>query len=275
MAGSQRRDDRPNAMNRDASGFRLRGEQVTRLETFVDAAVAFSLTLLVIFTNDLPNTAAELREALKKVPTFVACFAVLMMFWSAHNRWSRRFGLEDAHSTVLSLGFVLVVMVYVYPLRMVISSFLSLLSGGWLPNELGFGPHSMMRDLQTAFIVYSLGFGLLAWVLWRLNVHALRHADALRLAQRWSKYMAVTFAVGAVTGGVIVIAGASCAKAAGVDRTRNAAIALVAGRERAIFFIIVKDKRTALEKRCAEGWISTTSRGGRTARRRIRRDWSC
>ena len=181
MAGSQRRDDRPNAMNRDASGFRLRGEQVTRLETFVDAAVAFSLTLLVIFTNDLPTTAAELREALKKVPTFVACFAVLMMFWAAHNRWSRRFGLEDARSTVLSLGFVLVVMVYVYPLRMVISSFLSLLSGGWLPNELGFGPHSMMRDLQTAFIVYSLGFGLLSWLLWRLTAHALRNADALRL----------------------------------------------------------------------------------------------
>jgi cytochrome bd ubiquinol oxidase subunit I len=28
-------------------------------------------------------------------------------------------------------------------------------------------------------------------------------ADALRLAQRWSKYMAVTFAVGAVTGTVL------------------------------------------------------------------------
>jgi cytochrome bd ubiquinol oxidase subunit I len=30
-----------------------------------------------------------------------------------------------------------------------------------------------------------------------------RDADALRLAQRWSKYMAVTFAVGAVTGTVL------------------------------------------------------------------------
>jgi hypothetical protein len=63
-----------------------------------------------------------------------------------------------------------------------------------------------------------------------------------------------------------VIVGASCAKAAGVDRTKNAAIALVAGRERAKFFIIVKDERAALEKRCAESQYSTTSRGGRTAR---------
>jgi hypothetical protein len=166
---------------RDASGFRLRGVQVTRLETFVDAAFAFSLTLLVIVTSDLPQTAAELRAALAKVPTFVACFAVLMMFWAAHNRWSRRVGLEDAAATVLSLCMVLVVMVYVYPLRMVTSSFLSLLSGGWLPSELGFDPGRMMRGLQTAFIVYSLGFGLLAWLLRRLNAHALDQADALQL----------------------------------------------------------------------------------------------
>ena len=165
----------------DASGFRLRGEQVTRLETFVDAAFAFSLTLLVIFTNDLPQTAEELREALKRVPTFIACFAVLMMFWAAHNRWSRRVGLEDSKSTVLSLALVLVVMVYVYPLRMVMSSFLSLLSGGWLPHELGFDDDHAMRDLQTAFLVYSLGFGLLSWTLWRLNAHALRRADVLGL----------------------------------------------------------------------------------------------
>jgi uncharacterized membrane protein len=166
---------------RDAAGFRLRGAQATRLDTFVDAAFAFSLTLLVIFTNDLPQTAAELREALKRVPTFVACFAVLMMFWAAHNRWSRRTGLEDMRAALLSLAVVLVVMVYVYPLRMVVSSFLSLVTGGWLPNELGFAQGALMRDLQTAFIVYSIGFGLLAWLLWRLNAHALRHAGALAL----------------------------------------------------------------------------------------------
>lgn len=166
---------------RDGSGFRQRGAQVTRLETFVDAAFAFSLTLLVIFTNDLPQTAAELREAMKRVPTFIACFAVLMMFWAAHNRWSRRTGLEDAKAMLLSLSVVLVVMVYVYPLRMVVSSFLSLVTGGWLPNELGFAEGALMRDLQTAFLVYAVGFGMLAWLLWRLNAHALAHADVLSL----------------------------------------------------------------------------------------------
>lgn len=171
---------------RDASGFRQRGHQVTRTETFVDAAFAFSLTLLVIFHNDLPQTAGELRGALLRVPAFVLSFAMLAMFWAAHNRWSRRFGLDDGFTRLLSLAFVLVVLVYVYPLRMVMSSFLWLLSGGALPSELGFDPARRMLDLQTTFIVYSLGFGLLAWLVWLLNRHALRTlGDALDAEERY------------------------------------------------------------------------------------------
>src|SRR6478735_9214307 len=170
-------------------GFRLRGEQVSRVETFVDAAFAFSLTLLVIFYNQLPDTVAELRDALRRVPTFAVCFVLLSLFWSSHNRWSRRFGLEDAKSTVLSLAFVLVVMVYVYPLRMVVSSGLALLTGGFVPSELGMDRSQWMLDLQTAFIVYATGFGVLSWLLWRMNAHALRRAQALSLD---AKELAVT-----------------------------------------------------------------------------------
>lgn len=162
-------------------GFRRRGGNVTRLETFVDAAFAFSLTLLVISYNELPGSVMEMREALRRVPTFVACFALIAMFWAGHNRWSRRFGLEDTRSTVLSLAFVLVVLVYVYPLRMVISAGLSVLSGGWVPNELGGFGGDWLLDLQTLFVTYSAGFGLLSLLLWLLNRHARANASALRL----------------------------------------------------------------------------------------------
>ena len=57
-----------------AGSVRLRGRDVTRLESFVDASFAFSLTLLVIVFNDLPETIAELRTAMRRVPTFAACF---------------------------------------------------------------------------------------------------------------------------------------------------------------------------------------------------------
>jgi len=62
-------------------------------------------------------------------------------------------------------------------------------------------------------MAFTLGFHIIlvplgvSWAAMTLiaNYHALKHDDseALRLAQRWSKYMAVTFAVGAVTGTVL------------------------------------------------------------------------
>jgi hypothetical protein len=162
-------------------GFRQRGEQITRLETFVDAAFAFSLTLLAIVFNDLPDTVAELGEALRRVPTFAICFLLLGVFWVSHNRWSRRFGLDDTMSTVLSMALVLVVMIYVYPLRMVTSAGLSLLTGGWVPNELGGLGGDWLQDVQTVFMVYAVGFGAMAGLIWGLNAHALRLADALQL----------------------------------------------------------------------------------------------
>jgi uncharacterized membrane protein len=163
------------------NGFRLRGQSVTRLETFVDAAFAFALTLLVIAGDELPGSFAELREALRRTPVFVFCFVLIAMFWSGHNRWSRRFGLEDAKSTVLSLAFVLAVLVYVYPLRMVIASGLHFMTRGFVPADMTFDAATAMFDLQTAFIIYGLGFTVLAAVLLMLNRHALARAADLQL----------------------------------------------------------------------------------------------
>ena len=61
--------------------FRLRGLEVTRLDTFIDAAFAFVLTLLVISFDEIPSTYAEMLAAVKRIPGFAASFAVLMMFW--------------------------------------------------------------------------------------------------------------------------------------------------------------------------------------------------
>jgi cytochrome d ubiquinol oxidase subunit I len=62
----------------------------------------------------------------------------------------------------------------------------------------------MAFTLATHIILVPLG---VSWAFMALiaNYRAIKKddADALRLAQRWSKYMAVTFAVGAVTGTVL------------------------------------------------------------------------
>ena len=66
-------------------GVRQRGEQVTRLETFVDAAFAFAMTLLVVSFDAMPDSFAELYDALRRFPAFLAGFAILALFWHAHD----------------------------------------------------------------------------------------------------------------------------------------------------------------------------------------------
>jgi uncharacterized membrane protein len=159
-------------------GFRLRGEAVTRLETFVDAAFAFAVTLLVVSFGSVPGTFAELMDALRRVPAFFAGFALLVMYWAAHDRFSRRFGFEDGVVVTLSLMLVAVVLVYIFPLRILMAGMMSFFTGGWAPTELSI---RSMPDLRALYLVYGSGFLAMNALLVCLNHHALRRADALRL----------------------------------------------------------------------------------------------
>ena len=81
---------------RRPDGFLERGGTVTRLEAFVDAAFAFSVTLLVISLDTIPESIPAMLEALRGIPAFAASFAQIALFWAAHVTWSRRFGLDDS-----------------------------------------------------------------------------------------------------------------------------------------------------------------------------------
>lgn len=183
-----------------SGGFRLRGAEMTRLETFVDAAFAFAMTIVVIAVNRVPGTYAELLLALKGAPAFAASFALLMLFWSGHRNWSRRYGLEDGPSIVLTLGLIFVMLVYVYPLKLMFSAFFSWISGGYLPSEFSVRSGGEMTGL---FVVYGIGFGTLSGVLAWLHRRVLAVADALGLDgwERVRTQQQVAFwAVQAVTG---------------------------------------------------------------------------
>ena len=115
-------------------GFRLRGIEMTRLETFIDAAFAFSITILVISMDKLPGNYGELVNALKGAPAFAASFTAIMTFWVSHRKWSRRYGLEDTQSIFASLVLIFIMLVYVYPLKLLFSVLFAWLSQGWLPS---------------------------------------------------------------------------------------------------------------------------------------------
>ena len=157
---------------RQRGGFRLRGEEMTRLEMFSDAAFAFAMTMQVVGAEKIPRTFTQLVEALKGAPAFAASFTLIMLLWAGHRRWSRHYGLEDAVSVMLSLALVFVILVYIYPLRLMASVLLNFMSAGALPSELEIGSGD---DLAGLFIVFGLGYAALATLL------ALLHRRALAL----------------------------------------------------------------------------------------------
>src|SRR5213594_4108784 len=105
-------------------GFRLRGMEMTRLETFIDAAFAFAISMLVIAANQVPDNIEELLHA------FVASVIVLGIFWRGHWKWSRRYGLEDGVSIFISWAMLVTILIYIYPLRAVVGSMWFLRSDG-------------------------------------------------------------------------------------------------------------------------------------------------
>ena len=160
---------------------RVRRHQPTRLEGFVDASFAFAVTLVVISLGHVPGTVDEMLRALHGVPTFAACFLLLSRVWLSHRNWSRHYDLEDPASTTLSLALVFVVLVYVYPLRILFGLMFIGLSRGRLSDG-SIGGLQTVDELRGAYTVFGLGLVALSVIFVLLYRHAFRHADAIGLS---------------------------------------------------------------------------------------------
>jgi len=181
-------------------GFRLRGMRTTRFETFLDAAFAFATTMLIISIGDIPHTYTELVTALKGIPAFAASFATVLSFWMAHRKWSRRYGLEDFKSILISLAMVFILLVYVYPLKLMFSALFAWISHGWVPSEFSL---SNLNELIHLFIIYGLGFAAMAFTFVLLYSRALNSDYLIPLddvEKLLTRYEITSFVVLAATG---------------------------------------------------------------------------
>jgi uncharacterized membrane protein len=147
-----------------------------RLDAFVDAAFAFSVTLLIIATAQPPVNLDDLRAALGRIPASAFAFMLIMVFWIGHRAFGKLTARRDFTVTVLSLAIVFTVLVYVYPLRLLTESALYWMSGGRLP---GVGIVSSFEELGELYVVYGAGFALLAGLYAALFGHGARRAAQL------------------------------------------------------------------------------------------------
>ena len=162
-------------------GFRLRGMEMTRLETFIDAAFAFAISMLVIAANQVPDNIEQLLGAFRHVPAFLASIVVLGIFWRGHWTWSRRYGLEDGVSIFISWAMLATILIYIYPLRAVFGSMWFLLSDGRVGQALGLRADAQARAL---FAIFAIGFTAIALEIVLLNLRAWQLRDPLRLNER-------------------------------------------------------------------------------------------
>jgi uncharacterized membrane protein len=162
----------------DLVGFRERGREVTRLESFSDAVFGFALTLLVV-SLDVPKTFADLIATMRGFPAFALCFLFLALIWNGHYRYCRRYGLDDGTARFLTCVLLFLVLFYVYPLKFLFNfSITSLFFDGSAQ------PVSMTRSqFSTLLVIYGLGFSAVYLAMTLLYLHAYRLRDALKLSE--------------------------------------------------------------------------------------------
>src|SRR6476660_7672612 len=163
-------------------GFRLRGIEMTRLETFIDAAFAFAISMLVIAAQQIPDNIQALLAAFRNVPTFICSIAVLGIYWRGHWLWSRRYGLEDGVSILISWTMIVTILIFVYPLKAIFGAMWNLLSDGQVGQP--FSLHTTEAQARTIFAIYALGLITISAQILLLNFRAWQLREPLRLNAR-------------------------------------------------------------------------------------------
>ena len=209
-----------------------RGDKTTRLEAFVDAAFAFALTLLAIAGDHIPTSGEELWSALRGLPAYAASFLLIVRFWSGHAEWSRRYGLDDAASRRLSLLLVFLVLVFVYPMRIVFAVLFASLSNGFFPANFAM---TSFRDVSLLFLTFGVAFGSLGAVMALLYRHAWRERDRLGLDPRERIELRMAWLQWALIPAVALV---SILLALAIPATRDSASGWLLGLPGFIYFIL-------------------------------------
>jgi uncharacterized membrane protein len=163
--------------------FRIRGREVTRLEAFSDAVFGFAATLLVV-SLEVPRSYDALIVSLRGFVPFAACFALLIWIWSVHNGFFRRYGMQDPITTTINAALLFVVLFFVYPMRVVLTSFVERIMWGMgfiRATEFTFDLSGSMDQLANLFAIYSAGFASIFFCFVLLYHRAIRKAVALDL----------------------------------------------------------------------------------------------
>lgn len=179
----------------------VRKTEITRVEAFSDAMIAFAATLLVV-SMEAPRSYDDLITNLYGFVPFGLSFIALFYIWLVHTILFRRYPLEDKPSIFINGVLLFTVLFYVQPLRFLASSFVSLFT-----RRAGTAAVNSWDQLQQLFIIYGLGwiliFLLVAWLYQRAN--ATRDSLGLTPVEAYDAITYSRFYLGFAAAGVLSI----------------------------------------------------------------------
>lgn len=173
------------------------GIEAGRLDMFVDGAFAFTLTLLAIGGDAIPNTAEKLLHILAGVPAAALCFGQIAWMWHGHVRWRHLCTRSTRAGLLLSLLLVFFALIFVYPLHMVYGLACYSLSGGLLSGDIAV---RLSSDARTMFVCYGLAYTSMAGTLTLLFRHAARLWPPGSAERRQASIMTLAWAIPAAVG---------------------------------------------------------------------------
>lgn len=89
----------------------------SRLQGFSDAVFALSATLLVV-TLEVPDSYDALLDAVAGFPAFALGFAAIVSLWYNHRSFFTHYPLHDGWTTLLNSLLLFIILLYVYPLKL-------------------------------------------------------------------------------------------------------------------------------------------------------------
>ncbi len=187
---------------------------MTRIETFVDAAFAFAFTMLVISIDEIPKSPPELFELSRDIPAFVFSALIIGAVWLAHAKWSRTFGLQDSITVYLSLALVILMLVFVYPIKLMMQATVLSIS---LKYGIQVFDNGLFDDVGWAdgtvaglFVYVAVGLISLGSIIIAFYQNALRYGKELHITLAWSLVIATAMVslVVALVSDEVVVAGA-------------------------------------------------------------------
>ena len=184
--------------------FTYRGMNQTRIETFSDAVFAVAFTLVVL-TSSVPNTFDELRADIQDlIPSFI-CIVLIVVIWYQHYIFFLRYGLQNVKTVTINTFLIFLVLIYIYPLRLIFGAFFANATDGALPS----GLNLTLEQLGDMFVVFGIGFSAMSGVLAALYLLARNRQAQLLLNDRECRHArseATTWLIVAATGLVSTLA---------------------------------------------------------------------